>query len=333
MKLSHLALSMLVCAHALAVEKTIIVAADGSGDFKTVQEALSVVPDNSADRTIIQIKPGTYEGPFVITKFKTNVTLLGEDAKTTTLNWPHNVKGPKYDEKEGFNPGLLVKAADFRAENLTIANTSGEWGQGLAAKVDGDRAVFKNCRLTGWQDTLMVNDGRSYFSNCHIEGRVDFIYGNGTSVFDKCEILSKNGGYVTAASTPQDKSFGFVFLDCKLIGDPTPWNPTTTNPATTQQARKPGMKTELGRPWRPYAAVAFVRCDLGEHIIPTGWNNWRKEENEKTARFSEYKNTGPGADPGGRVKWAKQLTDEEAAKYTIPNILGGKDAWDPTAEK
>jgi pectinesterase len=149
-------------------------------------------------------------------------------------------------------------------------------------------------------------------------------------VFDHCEIHSKNGGHVTAASTPEDKPYGLVFLDCKLTGDAIPWDPATTNPSYKQKPRVTPL-ADLGRPWRPNAAVAYIRCEIGAHIKPVGWNNWGKASNEKTARYSEYQSTGPGAAPDQRAPWSHQLSDEEAAKYTLANILGGPDKWDPTA--
>lgn len=183
--------------------------------------------------------------------------------------------------------------------------------------------MVRNCRLLGWQDTLYINSGRHYFRDCYIEGRVDFIYGSATAVFENCEIRSKAGGHVTAASTPQEKPYGFVFLRCRLTGDDEPWEPA--DPA--KKSRRP--LATLGRPWRPHAAVAYIECDMGDHIAPAGWDNWRKAENEKTARYSEYKSTGPGAKPESRAPWSKQLTDAEAAAYTLPTILGGTDGWDP----
>ena len=121
---------------------------------------------------------------------------------------------------------MIVLGDDFRAENITFQNTSGDHGQALALRVDGDRASFKNCRMLGWQDTLMMNQGRQYFADCYIEGRVDFIYGSATGVFAKCEIKSKNGGHVTAASTPENQAFGFVFLSANspvipILGRPS----------------------------------------------------------------------------------------------------------------
>jgi pectinesterase len=154
---------------------------------------------------------------------------------------------------------------------------------------------------------------------------VDFIYGSATAVFDHCEILSRNGGHVTAASTPKDHPYGFVFMDCRLTGDPHPWVSAEGVPANTNSA----PTADLGRPWRPYASVTYLNCEMGDHIRPTGWNNWRNPTNELTARYAEYKNTGPGATPDQRFKWTKQLTDTEAKDYTIEKILGGEDNWKP----
>jgi len=157
---------------------------------------------------------------------------------------------------------------------------------------------------------------------------VDFIYGSATAVFERCEIHSRNGGHVTAASTPKDHPFGFVFFNCKLSGDDIAWKPTPEHPST-EPVKPPNRMADLGRPWRPYAAVAYINCEMGDHIKPEGWNNWRNPENEKTARYAEYKSTGPGANPTKRVPWSKQLTDDEAAGITADAVLGGDDDWHP----
>ncbi|NQX03096.1 pectin esterase, partial [bacterium] len=216
---------LLGCFPSFAGETTFTVAADGSGDFKTVQEAFAAVPENCTERTVIRIKPGTYAGQKILPAGKNKVTLLGDDTTSTILTWDINTNE---EQPAGTNLafkgiGLVVQADDFKADQLTIQNTSGDHGQALALRLEGDRGVLTRCRLLGWQDTLMPNKGRHYFKDCHIEGRVDFIYGGGTAVFERCEIKSKNGGYVTAASTPQDQAYGFVFLACKLTGDPAPW--------------------------------------------------------------------------------------------------------------
>ncbi len=302
-----------------------VVSFDGSGTHLTVQEAIAAVPENGTNWFTILVKPGVYQGPFMIPKAKRFVRIIGEEKEHTVLTWPYNVNDRKPNQHYQFDPGFVVVGNDFRAENLTFENTSGDHGQALAVRVDNDRAVFENCRLLGWQDTLMVNNGRHYFTNCYIEGRVDFIYGSATAVFDRCEIQSKNGGYITAASTPKENEFGLVFLNCKLTGDPRPWNP----PAGQTQFEKSDVKAYFGRPWRSSASVAFLNCEVGAHIRAEGWHNWGNPTNEITARYSEYNSTGPGANPAARVKWAKQLTDKEAKDYTVARILKGNDGWTP----
>ncbi|MGC3992279.1 MAG: pectinesterase family protein [Chthoniobacteraceae bacterium] len=315
--------------HPVAAEASYdaVVSADGSGTHLTIQAAIAAAPDHGPKAFRILIKPGVYLGQFMIPKEKPHVELIGEEMEHTMLTYPYNVNEAPKGETYPFNPGLVVAGDDFTARNLTIENTSGDHGQALAARVDGDRAVFDHCRILGWQDTLMVNDGRQYFHDCTIAGRVDFIYGSATAVFDHCEIHSRNGGYVTAASTPPDQPYGFVFLHCHLTGDFQPW----VDPATGL-AGKPGRFAELGRPWRSFASVAFLDCAMEAHLKPTGWNNWGNPANETTARYTEYHSTGPGANPDQRVKWAKQLTDQQAAAYTVENILRGRDGWNPAAQ-
>jgi pectinesterase len=267
----------------------------------------------------------------VVPKEKGRLTLLGEDAKRTILTWDRNVNDPKPAGADGFNPGMLVRADDFQAAHLTIENTSGDHGQALALRVEGDREVFVDCRLIGWQDTLLVNGGRDYFQDCYLAGRVDFIYGSATAWFQGCEIHSRNGGHITAASTPEEQAFGFMFADCRLTGDAEAWDPATTNPATTQKARVTPV-ADLGRPWRPYGSVTYLRCEMGSHILPAGWNNWGKASNEQTARYAEYRSSGPGGSSEKRVAWARQLTEEQAKGITVKAVVGGKEGWDPVAE-
>jgi len=308
-----------------------VVSADGSGTHATVQEAIAAAPADAAKPFVILIKPGVYQGQIIVPKGKRNVKLVGEELENTILTWPFNVNEAPDGGTYPFNPGVAVAGDDFSAERITFQNTSGDHGQALALRVDGDRAVFRDCRILGWQDTLMINGGRDYFTNCCIAGRVDFIYGSATAVFDHCEIRSRNGGHVTAASTPPDHPFGFVFLNCKLTGDPAPWLDAKGIPANLPKDGKPAQ-ADLGRPWRPNASVAYLNCEMGGHIAAAGWNNWRNPTNELTARYAEYKSTGPGANPAARVKWAKQLTDAEAAPCTVENILRGSDGWNPAVQ-
>jgi pectinesterase len=303
-----------------------VVSADGSGTHTTVQAAIAVAPDNGTKPFVVLLKPGKYEGQIIVPKTKRNVHFVGEEVENTVLTYPLNVNETNAATNLKFKgTSVIVLADDFRAENLTMENTSGDHGQALALRVDGDRAVFNHCRLLGWQDTLMVNNARQYFTNCYIEGRVDFIYGSAATVFDLCEIHSKNGGHITAANTPQDHPFGFVFLKCKLTADPKPWTDAAGIPANTNSA----PKADLGRPWRPYASVTYLNCEMGDHIKPEGWNNWRNPTNELTARFAEHNSSGPGANPEARFKWTKQLTKAEAEQITVESVLGGGDAWNP----
>jgi pectinesterase len=290
---------------------TITVAQDGSAQFKTVQAAVDSVPANNKDRVVIRIAPGTYKERIIVPREKPLITFQGDDAKTTLLTYDWSANTEHEGKKVGTSGSCsaLINGADFTAEKITFENTAGEVGQAVAIKFNSDRGIFRDCRFLGWQDTLYVHDRRVYFKDCYVEGRVDFIFGKSTAVFDHCTIHSKNGGYVTAAATPKDVPFGFAFLDCKLTGE--------------------GDRALLGRPWRADAAVAFIRCDLGAHIKPEGWQHWHDTQNPESARFSEFKSTGPGASPQARVDWSKQLTEDEAKAYTVQNILAGDDHWDP----
>lgn len=312
-----------------AGERKITVAADGSGDFSTVQAAFAAVPEHSAERTIILIKPGIYDGQKILAAGKNKVTLQGENSAATILTWNINTneEQPAGTDLRYKGTSVVILADDFRADKVTFQNTSGDHGQALALRIDGDRAIVTNSRMLGWQDTLMLNNGRHYFKDCYIEGRVDFIYGSATAVFDHCEIRSKNGGYVTAASTPPERARGFVFMNSKLTGDPAPWVDPTGKIATKPVTKLP--LAQLGRPWRAAGSVTFINCEMGDHINPDGWNNWGKPENEQTARYAEYNSSGPGANPARRVAWSKQLSESEARALTVQAILGGTDQWEP----
>ena len=148
-------------------------------------------------------------------------------------------------------PTATIDADDFRAENITFENSAGAVGQALAIRVDGDRAVFRHCRFLGWQDTILLNRGRQYFENCYIAGHVDFIFGAATAWFEQCHIQCLGDGYITAASTPVDQPFGFVFSNCKITSDP------------------PEARTYLGRPWRIYASTIFLNTEMSE-VDPAG---------------------------------------------------------------
>ena len=294
--------------------QTITVAKDGSGNYTTVQAALDAVPSGNIKPVSIFIKKGFYKEVIIVDARKPFITLIGEDKKNTILSFDNHA-GTKIANGDTLNTwtcaSFFVYGNDFHAENLTFENKAGfTAGQAVAVRVEGNRASFKNCNIEGFQDILFLSGSgvKHYFQDCYIEGTTDFIFGAATAVFKNCHIHSKKNSHVTAASTNSIIPFGFVFFDCTLTAD------SNVN------------KVSLGRPWSPTASVTYINCWLGNHIIAEGWNNWKNPANEATARYAEYKSTGPGANPAARVFWSRQLTDEEVKMYTIKNILG---EWNP----
>lgn len=297
--------------------RKLTVAQDGSGDFTCLQAALDSIRVHPLEPIKIFVKSGVYYEKISIPDNKPNIHIIGENKEETIISFNHYayMKDQTNTELGTFRTSVLsVHADDFIMENITIENTAGygdEIGQALALYVSGDRCIFKNIRLLGYQDTLYSSRGRQYYYNCYIAGHVDFIFGSGVCVFDHCTIHSLLKGYITAASTPEHQPFGFVFINCIITGSAE------------------SESVYLGRPWRPHAHTAFIHCWLGEHIKPVGWNNWRDQENEKTARYVEFKNSGPAADPTTRANWSRQLNMDEANKFTLQNIFRSPNEWIP----
>lgn len=310
-----LAAALLAFATGLFAQTNLYVAADGSAKFKSVQEAVMSVPSGSRENpAIIHIAPGTYRELVYVQREKRYFTLIGENPTNTILSFNLNANMTNVDGKAigtFKTPSTTVDADDFTVENLTFENAAGPVGQALAIRVDGDRVVFRNCRFIGCQDTIFINRGRQFFDKCYIEGTVDFIFGAATAWFENCEIHALRDGYLTAASTPQDVPFGYVFNRCQITAGP-------------------GVKTFLGRPWRQYASVTYLNCELPDAVRPEGWNDWKKPHG--TIRYAEFNSTGAGANPTNRVDWAKQLSAAEAKKITVEKVLGGSDGWNPTVK-
>jgi pectinesterase len=295
-------------------QKKLTVAKDGSGNYTSVQAALDAVPEGNEKTIIIYIKKGIYKEVIVVDARKSFITLIGEDKNNTILTY-NNHAGTKMPNGDTLNTwtcaSFFVYGDDFHAENITFENTAGfTAGQAVGLRIEGNRASLTNCRIIGNQDILFLSGSgvKQYFRDCYIEGTTDFIFGAATAVFKNCLIHSRKNSHVTAASTNSIIPFGFVFIDCKLTAD------SAVN------------KVSLGRPWSPTASVTYINCWMDKHIISEGWNNWKNPANEATARYAEYNSSGPGANTEGRVKWARQLTEEEVKKYTLKNILG---EWNP----
>ena len=301
--------------HTLA-QTTLTVAADGTGNFKTIQEAINAVPQTTRfdNPAIIHIKSGVYRELVYVQHEKRFVHLVGDDPDKTVITYNMNANMAGVDGKPigtFRTPSMFIDADDFTVENLTFENSAGPVGQALAIRVEGDRVVFRNCRFLGWQDTILLNRGRQYFENCYITGHVDFIFGAASAWFENCHIHIMRDGYITAASTPPQQPFGFVFSHCKITGESS------------------ALKTYLGRPWRPYASTIFLNTEMSEVVRAEGWNNWNQPEREHTSRYAEFGSSGPGAKTNERVKWARQLTDAEAKSITIDRVLAGNDHWNP----
>lgn len=279
------------------------VAKDGTGDYRYIQDAIDAMRVYPLKRITLYIKDGVYNEKIVLPVDNTDVTFIGESVDKTIINFDDYSGRGKLNTFTSYT--AKISGNRFVAENITFMNSAGPVGQALALYVDADKAVFKNCKFIGNQDTIFCTgeNARQYFVDCYIEGTTDFIFGPATAVFQNCTIRAKSNSYITAANTPQGKKFGFVFLDCKVLADSSV------------------TKLALGRPWRAYSRTAFIRCQLPGQIAPAGWNNWGNPENEKTAFYAEYKNTGGGADTKSRVSWSKQLSDKEAKEYTVENIF------------
>lgn len=291
---------------------TIVVATDGSGDYATIGEALKKLKGDSEERVRIYIKNGVYHEKILVNYTINNVTLEGESREGTVISNGDYASLNNMGTSGSYT--LRVDGNNVTIKNLTIENTAGRVGQAVALHTTGDKIHVKNCNITGNQDTLYASgrNARNLYEDCYIEGTVDFIFGAATALFRNCHIHASGNGYLTAASTAIDNPVGYVFHKCKVT------------------AADEVEKLHLGRTWRPYASTFFIECELPAAIVPEGWNNWGKAENELTARYGEYKCTGAGANESQRVGWRKILTEAEAADLTNPSVIFSTvSAWIP----
>ena len=319
----------------------IIVDINGTGNFTSIQAAIDAVPAGTP--TIIYVKRGLYDKEkLIVPANKTKITLIGESRTETIISYDiHNCN----DGGDGLCPDakvalwasntdlvktaatLTIMANDFKAENITIRNTAGNVGQAQALTIQSDRNVFVNCDILAYQDTIyfwMAETSRAYFDSCVIEGRTDYIYGRGVAFFNKCEIRSFGGGWITAPSTTITQNYGFVFYKCNL---------TYKTTGTTDD----GVPIRLGRPWHDYPKVAWLYCTMPAEIHPQGWGDkWDMAYSDTSTdlHLYEWMNTGAGADMSGRANWAglRAMTGQTEANLYEPKIvLAGSDNWDPTA--
>ena len=292
-------------------QDTIVVSRDGTGNFRTLQEAIESARAFMDYTVTIYVRNGVYKEKVIVPSWVENIDIIGEDRDKTIITYDDHANINKMGTFRTYT--VKVEGSDITFKNLTIENNAAQLGQAVALHTEGDRLKFINCHILGNQDTIYTGAKftRLYFKDCYIDGTTDFIFGPSTALFEDCIIHSKRNSYVTAASTPKEAKYGYVFKHCKLTAEP-------------------GVdKVYLGRPWRPYAYTLFIECELGKHIVSAGWHNWGKQSNEETARYMEYKNTGEGANVSERVAWSKQLTKKEAEAVTVDAIFRTQSNWNP----
>jgi pectinesterase len=301
-----------VCAQNKIIQKdTVVVALDGTGDFRGLQEAFDQIRAFRPAPTLVLVKKGVYKEKIILPSWLKDVTIRGEDRDQTVITWNDHANINNMGTFRTYT--LLVQGNDITFENLTIENNAAQLGQAVALHVEGDRVVFRNCRLLGNQDTVYAGreGARHYFVNCYIEGTTDFIFGPSVCWFEACTLHCKRNSYITAASTPQGQQYGYVFNRCTItLADGVD-------------------RMYLGRPWRPYGMTLFMNCFLPKGITPEGWHNWNDRNNETTARYMEYNNTGAGATTAARPSWIKPLTAQQAEIYTVGEVMKGCDGWLP----
>ncbi|MBO4822152.1 MAG: pectin esterase [Prevotella sp.] len=322
MRLTTSFIALLCCLATLAANKydnpdTLIVARDGTGEFRNVNDAVEVCRAFMEYHKVIFVKKGTYKEKVIIPSWLDNIEIVGEDVESTIITFDDHANIRLAGTEQGMGTfrtyTMKIEGNGIVLKNITIENNSARLGQAVALHTEGDRLQFIGCRFLGHQDTVYTGKAgtRLYFLNCYIEGTTDFIFGPSTAWFEGCAIKSKANSYVTAASTPKDVEYGYIFNHCRLIAD------------------EGVEKVYLGRPWRPYAHTLFMNCEMGRHIVPAGWHNWGNEANEKTARYMEYNNSGAGADKGQRTVWSHQLTAKEAKAITLERVFSITSTWMP----
>ncbi|WP_335964432.1 pectinesterase family protein [Galbibacter sp. PAP.153] len=283
-----------------------VVAKDGSGDYTSIQEAINGTKSFPYERITIFIKKGTYNEKVKIYQWNPMLTIIGESKEETIIEYNDYFDAVGLGRNSTFHTATLqIDANDCIVKNLTISNSAGPVGQAISLAITSNRVIVENCNINGNQDTVYVTGegNKQYFKNCYIEGSTDFIFGQATAVFNNCTLHSKSDSYITAASTPKGIGFGLVFINCRLTA--------ATNVG----------KVCLGRPWRVYAKTVFINCNMGQHILPQGWDDWDKPDSHQKTFYAEYNSTGLGKNITSRVSWSHQLTKEQYKIYTVKNIL------------
>ncbi|XP_044472349.1 probable pectinesterase 53 [Mangifera indica] len=287
-----------------------------AGDFTKVQDAIDSLPFINLVRVVIKVHAGVYTEKVNIPPLKSFITIEGAGADKTIVQWGDTAQTPCPNGKPMgtySSATFAVNSPYFIAKNITFKNTTpvpapGAVGkQAVAFRISADTASFWGCKFLGAQDTLYDQLGRHYYKDCYIEGSVDFIFGNGLSLFEGCHVHAI--AQLTGALTAQGRSSlledtGFSFVNCKVTGSGALY---------------------LGRAWGPFSRVVFAYTYMDNIIIPQGWYNWGDPNREMTVFYGQYKCTGPGANFAGRVSWSRELTDEEAKPFISLSYIDGSE--------
>ncbi|KAG1366458.1 pectinesterase [Cocos nucifera] len=298
------------------VTPNVVVAKDGSGTFKTINDALNAMPATYPGRYIIYVKAGIYDEKVLIDKKKTNLFMYGDGSKKTIVTGNANyIAGVKTDQTASF----AVQAPGFICKNMGFRNTAGPEGhQAVAFRINADLAVLVRCRFDGYQDTLYVQSGRHFFRNCVVSGTIDFIFGGGATVLQNCLIIVRRpmdnqfSAVTAAAGDLPDENSAIVIHNSRILPDKRLFPDRFT------------LKTYLGRPWKAYAKTVVMETLIGDLIQPDGWKAWDGEPDHcNTAYYAEFQNRGPGADTRFRVRWPafRVINRQEAQQFTVSNLL------------
>ncbi|XP_009369732.1 probable pectinesterase/pectinesterase inhibitor 12 [Pyrus x bretschneideri] len=300
--------------------EVLTVAADGSGNFTTISDAIIFCPNNSYDRTIIYVKEGVYEENVEIPSYKTNIVLLGDGSDITFITGNRS----RGDGGTTFGSATVaVSGEGFLARDITIQNTAGpEKLQAVALRMNADLVAIYKCTIDGYQDTLYVHSFRQFYRECNIFGTIDYICGNAAVVFQACNIVSKMpmpGQFtvITAQSRDTlDQNTGISMQNCSIVASDELYSNSST------------VKSYLGRPWRNYSTTVVLKSYIDDFIDPNGWTNWAGDQGLDTLYYGEYENYGPGAGTDNRVNWRGYHVMDyyDASNFTVQEFIAG-DEW------
>ncbi|CAN6922005.1 unnamed protein product [Brassica oleracea] len=308
------------------VKANAVVAQDGSGQFKTINDALNAVPKENKVPFVIHIKEGVYKEKVVVTRKMPYVTFIGDGPTKTVITGSLNFGIGKV--KTYLTAPLTLEGEHFTAKGIGMENTAGpEGGQAVALRVSGDYAVFFDCQIDGYQDTLYVHSQRQFYRDCTVSGTVDFIFGDSQCILQNCKIVvRKPMAGQSCMVTAQGRSdvrepTGIVLHNCHIVGDPA-YIPVKT-----------ASKAYLGRPWKEFSRTIVMKTTVDDVIDPAGWLPWNGDFALKTLYYAEHLNVGPGANQAQRVRWPgiKKLTPEQALSYTGDRFLSGN-TWIPQTQ-